>query len=130
MDASKKVLLIDDEQVIRTVGRRILELKGYEVELACDGPEAIARFRELAEANPTVILDLTMPTMSGEQTLDGLLSIRPDARVILSSGLSEAEVSARFADRPIRGFVQKPYRASRLIETVDRAARPDEPDAP
>ena len=65
-----------------------------------------------------VILDLSMPVMSGEECLKKLKGIRPDIPVLLSRGFNEAEVVRRFQASGVTGFLQKPYTARHLAEVV------------
>jgi DNA-binding NarL/FixJ family response regulator len=67
-----------------------------------------------------VLLDMTMPVMDGEETLRELKSIRPDVKVILSSGYNEAEAVRRFNGAGLAGFIQKPYTSGRLTEKIKR----------
>jgi two-component system, cell cycle sensor histidine kinase and response regulator CckA len=115
------VLVVDDEECIRSVTRSILEKFGFKVLSACDGEESIKMLREHQESIAAVILDMTMPRMDGETAFRELRMIRPDLRIILSSGFTEQEIAARFADKPLAGFIQKPYTASDLIAKL-RAA--------
>ena len=114
---------MDDEQTVREVAARMLEQAGLTVITASDGPEAIDFYRRHADEVGCVVLDLTMPQMSGEETLEELRRIRDDVRVVLSSGYSEQEVVSRFEGRGIVGFVQKPYLVSRLVTEVGQALR-------
>jgi len=68
-----------------------------------------------------VILDLTMPEMSGEETFRELRNLRSDIRVILSSGYNEQEVTQRFVGRGLSGFIQKPYTIANLRNALNRA---------
>jgi len=120
-NGSGTVLLVDDEATVRDVGSRMLEEAGLTVVTAADGLEALEVFEERADEIGCVVLDLTMPRMSGEETLRELQRIRTDVRVVLSSGYSEQEVIGRFEGRGIVGFVQKPYLVSRLVSQVGRA---------
>jgi len=106
---SGTVLLVDDEETVLSVGRRMLELLGFSVMTAANGIEALAIFREHGASIACVILDLTMPMMNGVETFRELKQIRPDVRVIVTSGYSEYEISERFAGNTVSGFVQKPY---------------------
>jgi PAS domain S-box-containing protein len=108
--ASGTVLLVDDEQPVRSVGARMLEHCGFTVVTASDGREALKIFSERAAEIVCVILDLNMPHMDGDETLRAMRSIRPEVRVVMSSGYDEQEVTKRFADRGLVGFLQKPYR--------------------
>jgi two-component system, cell cycle sensor histidine kinase and response regulator CckA len=65
-----------------------------------------------------VVLDLSMPRMSGEETLPGLRKIRPECKVVVSSGYSESEAMPFFQGQRVSGFVQKPYTSNKLAEKV------------
>jgi PAS domain S-box-containing protein len=118
---SGTVLLVDDEETVRTVGKTMLETMGFEVLLAADGREAVEIFREHPDKITLVLLDLTMPRMGGEEAFREIRSIKSDAIVILSSGYNEQEATNRFADRGLAGFVHKPYQYRALMEKVRSA---------
>jgi len=111
---SGTILLVDDEETIRALGREMLEVLGFTVLTACDGRQALEVFREHGEEIEVVILDLTMPNMDGEQTFRELRLLRTDLRVIMSSGYNEHEVSQRFLGKRMTGFIQKPYKLDAL----------------
>ncbi len=118
------VLLVDDEESVLSVGKRMLELLGFSVLTAVNGIEAVAVFREHMGSIVCVILDLTMPKMNGVETFRELNLLKPGIRVIISSGYSEYEISERFAgDNRVAGFVQKPYHfeefAAKLRDVVE-----------
>jgi len=119
------VLLVDDEASVRVVGKQMLERAGFQVLLAVHGREAIEVYQQHQDEIVCVLLDLTMPTMDGEETFRELHRIRRDARVILCSGYSEQEVTHRFSGKGLAGFIQKPYRmidlVSKLREVLERA---------
>ena len=115
------ILVIDDEEIVRTVARGALEETGYSVVLASDGHEAIEIFGERSDEIDAVLLDLSMPRMSGEETLTELRSVRPQVRVVLTSGHSEQEIAEKFAGKGLAGFVQKPFRASELVDKIHAA---------
>jgi DNA-binding NtrC family response regulator len=77
-------------------------------------------FRRLGDRVDVVLLDMTMPVLDGEATLRELKSIRPEVRVILSSGYNEAEAVRRFSGTGLAGFIQKPYTSSRLADIIRR----------
>jgi PAS domain S-box-containing protein len=108
------ILLVDDEDAVRNVTRKILERCGFRVIAAADGREAISLFQEHAHEVACVLLDLTMPYMDGEETFRELRRIRPDARVIIASGYSEQEITRRFAGQALAGFIEKPYQMTVL----------------
>jgi PAS domain S-box-containing protein len=111
---SGTVLLVDDEEMVRAVAKRMLEHLGFSVLLASDGAEAIDIFRAHLGTIACVILDLTMPRMDGIETLAALRGISGDVKVMLMSGYSEHEISKRFAGKGFSGFIEKPYQLSEL----------------
>ncbi|HEY9162094.1 MAG TPA: PAS domain S-box protein [Desulfomonilia bacterium] len=112
---SGTILLVDDEESIRTLGRVMLERMGFSVFSAADGREAVDIFRKNRNRIVCVLLDLTMPNMSGEETFRELRIIQPDIPIIISSGYNEAEVKGRFTGMNLSGFIQKPYHMNDLI---------------
>jgi len=115
------ILVVDDEPVVRDMGKRTLERYGYRVVLAESGPEAIQKFREQAGAVAGVLLDLSMPGMGGVETLRELRKIEPGARVLLSSGYNEVETMRLFDGLDVAGFIQKPYTTKQLANKVKKA---------
>jgi PAS domain S-box-containing protein len=120
---SGTVLIVDDEKMVRDMGRMALERFGYRVLEAENGRTGVALFQRYAAAVDLIILDLTMPVMSGEDTLAELRRVRPDIAIVLSTGFSETEARLRFQGCGLAGFLQKPYTALQLAEIV-RAAVP------
>lgn len=113
------VLVIDDEEDIRDVVQAVLARKGFRVITADDGPRGIDLFRQHAAEIDLVLLDLTMPGMSGEEAMQHIAAIRPDAKIVLSSGYSQDETYGRLSSgRSPAGFVQKPYTVDALLEKV------------
>jgi signal transduction histidine kinase len=112
------VLVVDDEPSVRAVARRILESQGFTVRVAAGGIEALQILRGDPSAVDIVLLDMTMPDMSGTITLAELLRIRPGLPVLLSSGYVQDDTGS---DTPAAGFIQKPYRPSDLVSAVRRA---------
>jgi CheY-like chemotaxis protein len=88
---------------------------------ASNGLEAIKVVEKCSDPISLVVLDLSMPVMSGDECLKRLTEIKPDLPVILSSGFNEAEAVQRFRAEGIKGFLQKPYTASRLAESLKQA---------
>ncbi len=111
------VLVVDDEPVVLKMAESTLRRYGYKVLVAANGREAVDLFRPCPEEIGLVLLDMTMPVLSGEETLRELRAIRPQVRVIVSSGYNEIEALRRFGDG-VAGFLQKPYRAATLAEKV------------
>ncbi len=114
---SGTVLLVDDEETIRGIGAEMLKELGFTTVTAVDGRDAVEKFRSSPDIS-FVILDLTMPHMDGEQCFRELRQIKPDVKVIMSSGYNEQEVTQKFTGKGLAGFIQKPYRLSALKETI------------
>jgi two-component system cell cycle sensor histidine kinase/response regulator CckA len=114
-----KVLLVDDEEIVLSIGKEMLQELGFSTVTATDGNEALEVFRSTPNIS-FVILDMTMPHMDGEQCFQELKQIQRDVKVIISSGFSEHEVTQKFTGKGLAGFIQKPYTLSMLIETVKK----------
>ncbi|GFO69191.1 hypothetical protein GMLC_27700 [Geomonas limicola] len=108
------VLLVDDEETIRKLGREMLMALGFQVLTACDGQEALRVYAENRETIVCVLLDLTMPTLDGEQTFQELRRIDPGVRVVISSGYHEQEVAQKFQGQGLAGVIQKPYKVTEM----------------
>jgi CheY-like chemotaxis protein len=114
------VLIVDDEPSVRSVTRALLRRRGFSVVEAATGQEAIDRVQAEPERFRLVLLDLTMPGMSGEETFRELRRIAPALTIILMSGYSEQEVTPLFAGRGLAAFLQKPFRVDELDAAVRR----------
>lgn len=112
------VLIVDDEEMVRRVAKLTLEGAGYSVLLAADGVEAIEVFREHGDRLSAVLLDLTMPRMSGEETLRELRNLRQDINIILVSGFNEQEAVHRFEGEQLAAFLQKPFQPRELLAAL------------
>ena len=112
------VLVVDDERIVRELARQSLERHGYKVLVAENGPAAIDIVQADGNGVQVVVLDLSMPGMSGEETLPHLRKLKPDLHVIVSSGYSETETLRLFEGARVSGFIQKPYTARQLAGQV------------
>jgi PAS domain S-box-containing protein len=121
---SGTILVIDDEEIVRRAARSALEHYGYTVIDAGSGKDALELLGKLDYAVDLVVLDMTMPAMSGEEVLKQLRAIRRDLPVILSSGYNEVDATRRLTGKGLVGFIQKPYTASRLAERIKIALTP------
>lgn len=113
------ILLVDDEETIRGIGREMLTELGFEVITAKNGREALEIFNKNMSI-VAVILDLTMPHMDGEQCFRELRRIDPHLKVIMSSGYNEHEVNQKFVGKGLAGFIQKPYKLSTLRDVISK----------
>jgi two-component system cell cycle sensor histidine kinase/response regulator CckA len=108
------VLVVDDEDLVRSLAVRMVKRLGFEVLQATDGQDAVEVFRKHADTITCVLLDLTMPRMDGSEACLEIQRIREDVPVILSSGYEESELSERFDGYGVAAFIQKPYQPSKL----------------
>ena len=112
------ILVADDEAFVRRAAKSALERQGYQVLLAENGREAVELLRGRGPEVSLVLLDLTMPVLGGEEALRELRRVRPDVKIVLSSGFNEAEAIQRFAGQRLSGFIQKPYTAAQVAEKI------------
>lgn len=119
-----KILVMDDEKVVRDVTGDMLRYLGYEVHFAEDGKKAIKMYKKTKEAgNPfdAVILDLTIPGgIGGEEAIKTITKIDPKAKVIVSSGYSNDQIIANYKEYGFAGVVLKPYKVQELSETLHK----------
>ncbi|MBI3130608.1 MAG: PAS domain S-box protein [Acidobacteria bacterium] len=115
------VMVVDDEAAIRVVASEILTTLGFEVITAEDGLEALRLFQTRGPELVLVLLDLTMPHLDGFQTLQQMRALRPDIRVLLSSGFADPDLDIRLSPGSVAGFLPKPYRVQDLIHAVKDA---------
>ncbi len=114
-DRSITILIVDDEEMIRSLGRAVLESAGYRVLEASDGEDAVELFRVAHADIDLVILDLTMPRMSGQDAFRELAAADPGVRVLLSSGYTPDGLADTVG---ILGLLPKPYRPAELLDAV------------
>lgn len=119
---SMKIMIMDDEEMIRVIGKSMLEELGHQVLLARDGHEAIEIFAEhhkLGNSIDLVIMDLTIPGgMGGKEAVGEVLKIAPDARVVVSSGYSQDPVLANFRQYGFTAALVKPFGLKKLAELL------------
>lgn len=115
-----KILVVDDEENVRMVAQMALEKFGFEVLTASGGREGLDVFKRHSSEISAVLLDLTMPDLSGEHVFDEMRHIRDDVPIILSSGYKKEDALARFDFAELAGFIQKPYTPMSMVETMRR----------
>jgi CheY-like chemotaxis protein len=124
-----KILVMDDEEVIREAIDEILTHLGYQVEFARNGEEAIALYKNTKGSRQTfdaIIMDLTVPGgMGGKDAIQKLIEIDPEVKAIVSSGYSTDPVMADFEKYGFSGVVAKPYNIRELSETLYRIINKD-----
>ncbi len=115
------ILIIDDEQVLRTTTAAILEQLGYRVLLAKDGMEGVEMYKMYSEQVDLTLLDMIMPRMGGVTCAKAIRAINPDARILICSGFIKEESRSELHKLGISAFVKKPYRREELARAVVRA---------
>jgi signal transduction histidine kinase/CheY-like chemotaxis protein len=120
------ILIVDDEKIVRQLAHATLTRCGYDVLVAEDGRAAVDLFARESHRVSAVVLDVTLPDMSGDEAMTRLREIHPRVKVIVSSGFSQSEAVERFRGHALDGFLQKPYKsrelASLVKETLDTEA--------
>jgi two-component system cell cycle sensor histidine kinase/response regulator CckA len=109
------VLVVDDEPMVREVAKAILESVGFTVKTAENGEEAVEVFGRDGHRIDLVLMDMTMPHMTGEEAFVRLREIDPSVRVVMASGYSAHDATTHVTSRNLAGFIQKPYRAAELV---------------
>jgi CheY-like chemotaxis protein len=124
--ASGTVLLVEDEETLRLAIATGLQKRGFSVLAAGDGHSGVDLFRAHAEDIGAVLLDMTLPGMSGPEVLGEIRRAKPDAKVILTSAYDwdSVSTSAASAGEIPSGFIRKPYRVSELVRMVREAFFP------
>ena len=122
------VLVVDDEPGIRRIAKRTLEAFGYRVLLASDGADAIALYVQQQADIAVVLTDMMMPLMDGTATIQELVRLNPQVRIICASGLATDALAAGAAAARVVHFLRKPYTAETLLAAI-RAALPAGPGA-
>jgi CheY-like chemotaxis protein len=121
---SGTVLVVDDEQMIRSFTKSALEPYGYRVLLAQNGQEGVRVFQERSSDIGLVLLDVAMPGMDGLETLTRIREMRTDVPVVICSGFGDVDVEARFAGKAHAGFFPKPYTVKQLAKKVKECIAP------
>ncbi|MBI5844503.1 MAG: PAS domain S-box protein [Deltaproteobacteria bacterium] len=109
MVGTETILLVDDEEVVLSVGKELLETLGYKVFAVSSGKKALALARELGGKIDLMVLDMIMPEMSGGETFTEVKALIPGIRVLLASGYSRDGQAQAILDQGCDGFIQKPF---------------------
>jgi CheY-like chemotaxis protein len=116
-----RVLLVDDEEMIREITSQMLQDRGCQVVTYPDGQSAIDYYRSNHQAVDVVILDMIMPKMNGLETFRQMKTIDPCIRALLSSGYSLDDQAQELFKGGVIGYLQKPYRLAELLEQISKA---------
>jgi CheY-like chemotaxis protein len=115
-----RILVVDDEPSVRLIAREALKRAGFDVLVAEDGQAALAAVRQEGRGIHAVLLDMTMPGLSGIETLRAIHEIVRGVPVVLTSGYSADEATERANGEVIAGFIQKPFAPAALVKTMNQ----------
>ena len=122
-----RLLVMDDEEIVRDVVTEMLKESGFSVETAPDGKQAIEMYKQSLDAGEpfdVVIMDLTIPGgIGGKEAIKDILEIDPEARAIVSSGYADDPVMANYAECGFKGIAAKPYTMSKLLEVLSQVLK-------
>ena len=118
LTGSERILLVDDEEMVADIGKDMLEKLGYKILVAASGTEAIQIFKTSRDTIDLIILDMIMPDMSGGETFNRLKAIKPDVRILLSSGYSLNGQASEIMKRGCNGFIQKPFNVKQISRKI------------
>jgi len=115
---TETILLVDDEEMILEIGKKMLNAMDYTVLAARGGKEALEIYQKKKDQIDVVVLDMIMPDMSGSEAFDRLKRINPDIKVVLASGYSLDGQASKIMERGCKGFIQKPFDMKRLSHKI------------
>jgi len=116
-----RILVVDDEDVVRDVAAGFLKHLGYECLMASDGQAALDCYTARRGEIDLVLIDMIMPRMGGRECFRALKAIDPNVRAVLTTGYGFNEAAQELIDEGVAGFVQKPYELTQLSEVVAKA---------
>ncbi len=118
---TETILLVDDEDLIADLGKRILTKSGYPVLTASNGQEALRVYMKEKAVISLVIVDMIMPVMGGKECLYKLLKINPEVKVLIASGFVPDAETREAIETGAKGFVSKPFHVDKLLRAVREA---------
>lgn len=125
MDQKKKILVMDDEEIVADIAKQMLEYMGYEVTVVEDGEKAIAEFRLSMEGDSPynlIIMDLNIPNgMGGMEAIQHILKLDEHAKVLVSTGYSNDPIVDDYRKHGFSGCIAKPFDLQGLQDAVDRS---------
>ena len=121
------ILIVDDEEAIRTSTRQTLEALEYRTLVAADGAEAVALYAQHSQEIAVVLTDMMMPVMDGPTTIQTLKRINPEVKIIAASGVPHQGGPARVAEMGVQHFLHKPYTAQTVMTTLGQVLNNTDP---
>ena len=118
--ASGRILLVDDEEIIRSTGKALLEEAGYTVVTADNGRTGVDIFKKSPTEFDIIILDMMMPKMNGSEAFYAIKKINPNATVFIASGYTKDEKLEKLEKHGLSGFIHKPFKLNELLKLIAR----------
>jgi len=115
-----RILLVDDEEMIRQLGETLLEQLGYEVHTCSDGAQAVGYYTDHFREIDVVIMDMIMPVMNGMDAFIRMKKINPGIKALISSGFSTTGESKEINKMGVKGFIGKPYHLKDLAAKIKK----------
>jgi CheY-like chemotaxis protein len=115
---SGTILLVEDEEQIRFIAKKLLEMFGFTVLVAVNGKEALEMYRKNSADVTLVLTDMGMPVMDGYELFEELKKLKPELPIIISSGYGDAAVKKRIKSHEIAGIISKPYNSDNLLKVL------------
>lgn len=122
--SKKKILIMDDEDLVRNTAKEMLECTGFEVDVAIEGGEAISKYKMAKQSGVpfhAIILDLSVPDgLGGRETIGELLKIDQGVKAVVSSGNTHDDVTTNFRNYGFSAVIGKPYDLAELHTTLNK----------
>jgi len=117
--AKKNILVIDDEKNILDLIEDVLETAGYHVLTAADGRKGIEQFKLHSNEIDLVVLDIVMPEVDGVECFHEIRAVRPDIKILLTSGFNKSEVKEELVKDGVQAYLAKPFNLTDFLNTVE-----------
>jgi len=122
---SGTILVADDDTAVQLLIGRVLKMQGFSVVTAVDGPSVVEALKSHGEQIRLVLLDLTMPGMSGAEMIRQIKEVRPEIPILVMTGHREADILPQLEAGEITGFLGKPFKPPELLEKIQQALGED-----
>lgn len=117
---SSRALIVDDDDILRRATGQMLQALGWIVDMAADGQEAIERVKRNPAGYGVVFMDWAMPRMDGDEAIREIRKIQPELKIVLMSGYSLEQATAKIGDPELSGYLQKPFNIGQVREIVEK----------
>jgi CheY-like chemotaxis protein len=115
---AETILLVDDEDALRSLSAEILESVGYAVRQASHGEEALGIYKKEGKSIDLVVMDLAMPVMGGREAFRKLIAINPDLKVVVTTGSADDEEARELLALGVKAVLPKPYAVEQFTAII------------